>query len=165
MSFRTSHFLQATLQEDAWVVARRYAKTWMIPDLCIITVDWAILLAYGSGNLAKLLRASRALKAVRCVRLLRLMKLQNLVKPVQDQVSSNLMHLSLTLFKLVFSLITMIHLITCGWYAIGASSETGWKSYHAPDVSNDSKDIVFWYTAAARWTLAQINGRTDLDER
>merc|ERR1739848_116534 len=69
-----------------------------------------------------------------------------------------------TLVKLTAMLGIVLHVITCGWYAIGNFGVDGWTGYYAPNIEG-SRDLVFWYFASCRWTLAQINGRTDTDER
>jgi hypothetical protein len=84
---------------------------------------------------------------------------------IEDQLHSSMLHLVLSVLKLGLLLCCMVHIIACIWYAIGDATN-GWITYYGAHVQTPEKDsIVFWYSASCRWTLAQINGRTDMDER
>merc|ERR1719487_2037757 len=63
---------------------------------------------------------------------------------------------------LTIILLITIHIMSCIWYALGNGASDGWITY---DAYTGEKDLLFWYTASARWVISQLNGRTDMDER
>jgi hypothetical protein len=91
-------------------------------------------------------------------------KLKVLVTLIEEQINSSLLEMVFAVLKLIFLFLIAAHTITCGWYAIGTHDAEGWTSYYAP-TKTGPRDFMFWYFASCRWTLAQINGRTDMDER
>jgi len=68
--------------------------------------------------------------------------------------------LCFAVFKRAFILALAVHFLCCGWYSVG-QLDNGWVSSRA---EYTGKDLLTWYITSARWTLAQINGRTDQDE-
>ena len=73
--------------------------------------------------------------------------------------------LGFSILNKIALLICVCHYLTCGWYSVGRSSPDGWVYSEA--VNGDGLyELIFSYVSASRWTLAQINGRTDLaDDR
>jgi len=164
VTLRTAYFVGSTLETSSITIALNYAKTWLFLDLTIITMEWLARLSDAATGFGSILRTSRVFRTLRCVRLLRLGKLKGLLSVVEDQINSGLASLVFSLLKLVMFLVVMVHAITCVWYAVGDSSADGWVSYYAPTFTGH-KGFFYWYFASSRWTLAQINGRTDMDER
>lgn len=164
VSFRTAFFIGSTLETGWKQIGRNYLRTWFVVDLTIITLEWMARLSDAATGFGSILRTSRVFRTLRCIRLLRLGKLKGLLSVVEDQINSGLASLAFGLLKLVIILGIMVHAITCIWYAVGDGQPDGWVTYYAPSITGP-RDVFFWYFASSRWTLAQINGRTDMDER
>merc|ERR1712013_511180 len=86
---------------------------------------------------------------------------------IEDQVTSSIMILSLSLLKMTTALLAMVHVLACVWYFIGDSTRFGWTSYFGVSSYGNGtvRNVIYWYFASSRCTLAQINGRTDMDDR
>merc|ERR1711971_149043 len=57
-----------------------------------------------------------------------------------------------------FALVLVVHVLACGWYGVGYYYAGGWvhkESIHETSFLNQ-------YFTSLRWTIAQLNGRTDL---
>jgi len=157
MSFRTGYYKGHQLVIDLPQVARHYMKTWFLIDIFIVvpewiarTLDWVI----EGLNAARIGRVSRF---VRFVRLIRIVKMGHFSDKIEEILGNNMMLLGFSLTKLSVILALAVHFLTCIWYGIGSSDHGSWVANE--DMQNEA--LLAKYVAAARWTLAQINGRTD----
>jgi len=160
-SFRTGFIVGSAVEMRPRQIAIHYCKTWLLIDLLIVSIEWVSRFA-GLVSSASLLRSSRVLKLIRFVKLMRLAKMSSVWHLLHEQLNSNVLHLCITMVSLTVFLMVTIHCASCMWYALGISRDDGWTSY---DAYEGKKDIIFWYTASARWVISQLNGRTDLDDR
>merc|ERR1719329_978211 len=141
---------------------KQYMKTWCIFDVVLMVSEWFAQIMSSQSN-ASVVRVTRVMGYIRCSRLLRLVKIPNVWKLVEDQFSTHLQQLAFSAIKTIIAFCILVHLITCAWYAIGVESPTGWTSYDV--AAREDNSLLFWYFASSRWVLAQINGRTDIDDR
>lgn len=162
-SFRTGYYISSDLEMRPREIAKHYAQTWLPIDTFIVVLDWVTLLASAVGSGANLVRITRVLRILRCLRLLRVAKMQVLFSVVQDQINSSVVYLCFGLLKMAAILVVGMHALACIWYALGEASSDGWTSYYALEGTME-RTVWFWYFASSRWTLAQINGRTDTHE-
>lgn len=162
VSFRTGFFQGTSLEMRPHRVAQEYARTWFVPDVVLVLLEWVGQLVGTMSNVS-LARVTRVLRVVRCARLVRLVKLPNVWRLIEDQINSNLLHLVFDIFKAVLAFLVCVHAVTCAWFAIGVGDSTGWITYDVAAQQDGS--FTFWYFASSRWVLAQINGRTDMNER
>merc|ERR1719329_311146 len=141
---------------------KQYMKTWCIFDVVLMVSEWFAQIMSSQSN-ASVVRVTRVMGYIRCSRLLRLVKIPNVWKLVEDQFSTHLQQLAFSAIKTIIAFCILVHLITCAWYAIGVESPTGWTSYDV--AAREDNSLLFWYFASSRWVLAQINGRTDINDR
>lgn len=161
VTLRTGYFVGARLEMRHRQIAIHYARTWLSCDVLVIVVEWVSLLAQRLGS-ASILRSSRTLRSLRFLRLARVTKLRHFFQGMFDILNSNVHILVFTLMGLSVVLLLACHFVTCIWYALGSDSSDGWVTY---EPLMDKSDIFFWYIASARWVIAQLNGRTDIDEK
>eukprot|EP00927_Polykrikos_kofoidii_P032129 TRINITY_DN27457_c0_g1_i1.p1 TRINITY_DN27457_c0_g1~~TRINITY_DN27457_c0_g1_i1.p1 ORF type:complete len:943 (+),score=114.82 TRINITY_DN27457_c0_g1_i1:22-2829(+) len=161
LNFRTGYFIGNRLEMEPGRIARHYATTWFFVDLIVVATDFLGRFLSQIGT-ASLMRSSRFFRTMRFVRLLRVAKLKDLWRTVQEQINSNVISLCIRIAIMAMVIGVAIHVISCLWFHIGIESHNGWPSY---DAFEGTKDKLFWYTASARWSIAQLNGRTDMDDR
>eukprot|EP00929_Paragymnodinium_shiwhaense_P001404 TRINITY_DN101636_c0_g1_i1.p1 TRINITY_DN101636_c0_g1~~TRINITY_DN101636_c0_g1_i1.p1 ORF type:complete len:1219 (+),score=251.34 TRINITY_DN101636_c0_g1_i1:163-3819(+) len=160
LSFRTGYYVGSYLELRPSKVATHYAKTWLLIDSIIVGTEWMGRFTSVIGS-ASLLRTSRVFRTIRFMKLLRLAKFRDLWGSLKDQCNSNILQLAVSMTLLTVAVMVAIHLVSCGWYAIGKTPD-GWTA--DPDYGgSDGRPMFFWYVASARWAIAQLNGRTDMD--
>eukprot|EP00930_Biecheleria_cincta_P054894 TRINITY_DN41281_c0_g1_i1.p1 TRINITY_DN41281_c0_g1~~TRINITY_DN41281_c0_g1_i1.p1 ORF type:complete len:838 (+),score=125.47 TRINITY_DN41281_c0_g1_i1:317-2515(+) len=162
MSFFTGYSEGGVVEQDLKKGALKYVRSWFVYDLVILLVEWTTfffdatrLLAHGQ----QALRSNRVLRFLRVIRAARLVKVAQTMGKMESTTTSASVQTAFGVFKLAMGLLLLVHFLACGWFAAGAFSG-GWAS----DVRITSQDTLFKYVACIRWTLAQINGRTDQKE-
>lgn len=161
VTFRTGIIVGSRVEMSPRKVAENYACTWLACDLTIVIVEWfsRIFSAFASATVIK---TQKILRFIRILKLMRVVKLSSFSKQMQEQITSNIVILSLYLALLTFILVLTLHVVACIWYALAKTRDDGWTSV---DEYEGDKTEIFWYFASIRWTIAQFNGRTDVDER
>jgi hypothetical protein len=161
LTFRTGFFIGAHVELRPAQIARHYATTWLPVDVAVVVIEWVGRFTEVIGS-ASLLRTSRIFRTFRFIKLLRLAKLKALWNALKEQINSNFFHLCINITIMTLAILVAIHLVSCAWYGIGSISSDGWIHQ---EIYEGRKDLLFWYLASARWSIAQLNGRTDLDDR
>eukprot|EP00928_Gymnodinium_smaydae_P067585 TRINITY_DN50587_c0_g1_i1.p1 TRINITY_DN50587_c0_g1~~TRINITY_DN50587_c0_g1_i1.p1 ORF type:complete len:423 (-),score=52.82 TRINITY_DN50587_c0_g1_i1:252-1367(-) len=95
---------------------------------------------------------------MRILRLLRLTKLQRIIRRVEQRVFSGYILMALGLAKLICSLVFVVHIVACAWYALGKSQDVSWLSKYVEAGHGKS----FMYTVCLHWSLTQFHGSTDV---
>jgi len=162
LAFRTGYFTGSQVELRPGHIVKNYIRTWFFFDLLIVLVGWTSELAALGSKEATIFKAMRFFRFLRILRLLRLAKMKKILEHMEYRITSDGMQLVLSMVKLVAGFGILVHFTACIWYALGTSVENGWPSY---DAAEGAKNTLFWYSASLRWTLAQINGRTDVDDR
>lgn len=162
MTFRTAFYVSSKVEQRPYFIAIHYLKTWFCLDFSVVLMGWVSKLAAISSRNAAFFKVARFFRILRILRLLRIAKLKQILESIEDRINSNALHLGFHMAKLVAAFGVIVHFTACLWYAVGESTDTGWPSYEPSEVE---KTVLFWYSASLRWTLAQVNGRTDVDER
>jgi len=161
ITFRTGYYIGTKVEMRPRMIAAAYARSWLAPDLLTVLLDW--ISGFLAGVQSSGPRVFRFFRILRSARLFRLSKLKHIVDSLEQQINSNSIHLCIALVKWTVAFLVIGHVVTCIWYDIGKSTSKGWTTYE--DQAEGPRDFFFWYFAANRWTLAQINGRTDMDDR
>eukprot|EP00929_Paragymnodinium_shiwhaense_P068310 TRINITY_DN34328_c0_g1_i1.p1 TRINITY_DN34328_c0_g1~~TRINITY_DN34328_c0_g1_i1.p1 ORF type:complete len:913 (+),score=183.54 TRINITY_DN34328_c0_g1_i1:79-2817(+) len=161
LSFRTGYFIGAYLEMSQKQIALHYLQSCFVLDLVIVLVEWSSKISLTLSS-ASLLRTTRVMRTFRLMKLFRLGKVKEIWTHLRDQVNSVVFHICVSLIVLSMCVSVGVHLTSCFWYWLGTSEADGWVMYEAYE---GRKDVVFWYVASARWSIAQLNGRTDEDDR
>eukprot|EP00929_Paragymnodinium_shiwhaense_P100080 TRINITY_DN62125_c0_g1_i1.p1 TRINITY_DN62125_c0_g1~~TRINITY_DN62125_c0_g1_i1.p1 ORF type:complete len:996 (+),score=186.86 TRINITY_DN62125_c0_g1_i1:127-3114(+) len=164
LGFRTGYYTGAQLETNSRRVATHYLKTYFVLDFFVVGMEW-IARVTGDFSSVSLLRTTRTMRAIRLARLaklLRVAKLTGLWSSLKEYFNSNMLHLCITVFVLTIFVSISIHLTSCAWYAIGIDGNGGWTTL---ETYEGDYEVMFWYVAAARWAISQLNGQTDVDER
>eukprot|EP00930_Biecheleria_cincta_P083286 TRINITY_DN7288_c0_g1_i3.p1 TRINITY_DN7288_c0_g1~~TRINITY_DN7288_c0_g1_i3.p1 ORF type:complete len:588 (+),score=77.80 TRINITY_DN7288_c0_g1_i3:190-1764(+) len=171
MSFCTGYIEKGEVQRNLRQVAKCYMKTWFIFDTSVLVVEWfGILFDLGSSvsHGQSALRSSRLLRISRMVRVVRLIKLTRAMGKLESVTTNLRIQIIFAILKLSCTLFFIVHLLACGWYAVGSlNEEDGWirGGKLGEPGSIESQDTITKYVASVRWTLAQIHGRTDQEPR
>lgn len=175
-SFFSGYYNGRTLEMRPSMVWKHYATTWLWLDLVVVSTEWASRYNESVVGGFAFLRFSRALRFVRFIKLVRIFKFNQALRVLEDQFNSNVLLILSRLGKLLITLSVFAHLVACAWYGLGRNAwdNNGWETYYADEIQASNgyvpsvgswESLFFWYFASARWTLAQINGRTDQDSR
>jgi len=159
-SCSTGYYVQGTLVTQPTAVLLHYGRTWMLPDIAIITLDWVMVIlnsmsADGSRkNASKVLRTLKVVRMVRMLRLLRLLKLRRLLQEFHEHINSESFSIILSLATLVIFLIAVNHFIACLWYAVGTAELGGpsWVEMH--DLQETT--IMYRYLTSLHWAFTNI---------
>mmetsp|Transcript_46378 Transcript_46378/g.110452 ORF Transcript_46378/g.110452 Transcript_46378/m.110452 type:complete len:860 (-) Transcript_46378:41-2620(-) len=160
MNFRTGYNEGPSVEMAPRKIVVNYLKTWFTIDFLILLAEWTAELfqtveGFNAG------RMSRFIRMIRMCKLLRVAKLQSFSGKLETGLNSTPVAIGFGMLKLGLYLLVGVHLLTCGWYAIGNSSHGNWVKLLDEE---DQADLFFSYAISARWTLAQINGRTDQEK-
>ena len=90
ISFRTGYYDQGALVMSPVRVALHYAKTWLLFDVCLISLDWILagMDLADSGGGQPWSRTLRMLRFLRLIRMLRWIKLRQANEALQDLLHS-----------------------------------------------------------------------------
>ncbi|CAL1154839.1 unnamed protein product [Cladocopium goreaui] len=143
--------------------AARYARTWMLPDLIVIVVDWVMLYlalaendsAASPAGFARIGKSVRYMRIMRVMRLLRLRKIQEALHQADEFV--NIQYFSI-IQKLLLNMVWILllsHFIGCGWYAIGMEDFSPEESWISVDNLLD-RSLEYRYLTALHWSITQF---------
>lgn len=136
-------------------ILKKYAKSWLGLDLFIVGSDWTgYFFSSGGMGLSRLARISRVARAVR---LLRMVRMQEVISNITERIQSDKMGLVVQGFKLLIFLVSISHMIACGWWGVGSISGKTWSS----ELEYDSKGVGLQYLTSLHWALSQFTGGMD----
>lgn len=168
--FRTGFFRHGELEMRPKAIARRYLRTFFVPDLIIVVCEWLNIVTFyldgamGASEGVKFLRFSKVTRMLRIIGVVRIARLSSILERVATRVGvgGGLEMLSDTV-KLLLAILWLNHMISCVWYAIGKSapSDTGfsWLGVAiAPATADTYQDMDFWYqySTAFHWSMTQM---------
>ncbi|CAJ1369099.1 unnamed protein product [Effrenium voratum] len=126
LSFRSGSYKKGVLVMEPKTIARDYARSWLVPDLALVGLDWLALAVNAfSEDASQVLWLLRLLRLVRVLRLGKVSRSAlNLKEAMQWTVNrrgSVAMNLGL--------LLLLNHMIACGWWAFGHAwgDASGWS--------------------------------------
>eukprot|EP00747_Dinoflagellata_sp_TGD_P063811 gnl/TRDRNA2_/TRDRNA2_153618_c2_seq1.p1 gnl/TRDRNA2_/TRDRNA2_153618_c2~~gnl/TRDRNA2_/TRDRNA2_153618_c2_seq1.p1 ORF type:complete len:677 (+),score=89.80 gnl/TRDRNA2_/TRDRNA2_153618_c2_seq1:133-2031(+) len=161
LNFVTGVYVKNKLVMRPEIIARYYMSTWLPLDIAVSAVDWtSLLMGFMSTSSQQASGDSflRILRMVRFLRLLRLAKAERFVQSVQARINSNTFVLSLTIARLVLSIIVANHVIACLWYGVGIAQDDGWP--HVTGIVD--ADLSYKYTTAAHWALSNFQASVEI---
>lgn len=147
-----------------WVLAKRYAKTWLVLDIFIAFVDTFVLTLHfimeaDPNPLMRSTRFFRLLRFVRLVRLLRIVKLEKQAKFILGKLLSTNSLLWVKVSGYFAVMMAINHVIACCWYGVGyyTSDQGNWMQR-----SNiDSESFPESYVASLHWSMTQFTSATN----
>lgn len=163
MTFVTGYTVGPEVVMAPRKVAYHYLTTWFAVDFAIVGSEWASRITeFIQGfNAFRAARAVRVLRVVRVVRLIRLARMVKTLHKLMEMTGSLRLLIIFNVLKMATLLLLAVHFFSVGWHFVGFNTVGGWVDkegfLEAP--------AMVRYVAAVRWTLAQLNGRTDRQER
>jgi hypothetical protein len=139
------------------VVAVEYLKFQFWLDLCIVGVDWVLVLSESieGGSAARLGRSLRILKVLKTMKLLRTVKLKKYIQALHDKITSEAVSIWFGIANVVAILLFVSHLVACMWHALGEmdvpDEEPGWVM-----AKHSSLPIAHRYALSLHWSLSQF---------
>eukprot|EP00930_Biecheleria_cincta_P083710 TRINITY_DN73228_c0_g1_i1.p1 TRINITY_DN73228_c0_g1~~TRINITY_DN73228_c0_g1_i1.p1 ORF type:complete len:1286 (-),score=224.23 TRINITY_DN73228_c0_g1_i1:69-3902(-) len=156
-----------------------YAKTWMLADAALSTIDVLMVLTAlqlmpsdNGDSTSKIFSAMKTLRFFRLFRLARLAKVSSISGMLKDVILTKFGHqfveLALMLVQSVFQLVLAIHILACLWFYVGdvrddvdcenKDAECGWINYY--EVRDDpgiEQYVLCFHYVVAQFTPAPIS--------
>ena len=118
LTFQTGYSEQGDLVVDRKSIARRYLKTWFLPDVIVTAVDVAI--EFGLGSRFETSGVTRVLRLLRLLRVVRLGKVTRFAAFLRDRFETEVAYTQFSLALVMLSMMLIEHVIACGWFGIGS---------------------------------------------
>merc|ERR1740129_368089 len=147
-------------------IAKRYASSWLFPDV-VAGVPWEWLNQDGSPvKLARSLRVLRAVRLLRLTRLLRLVKLRKMMEKFDTFIegSSSLMFL-MGVLRVIACLGALTHWAACLWYVVGTSKntfDTNWVEVYLKKEGRHTPAENYFYSLYFAWMTMTTVGFGDM---
>eukprot|EP00438_Fugacium_kawagutii_P000007 Skav224851 [mRNA] locus=scaffold322:61912:66018:+ [translate_table: standard] len=91
------------------------------------------------------------------VRILRLAKISRMSEAVQEQIQSQAANIHYSLFKSIFRLLLLTHLLACAWYGIGRLSGEEWGDHSwVKEIGLTERTLGYQYTTCYHWAFCQM---------
>ncbi|CAJ1404082.1 unnamed protein product [Effrenium voratum] len=163
ITFMTGYTLGPDVIMNPQKVACNYLRTWFAIDCAIVGSEWAARITeFVNGlNAFRAARAVRVLRVVRVVRLIRLARFVKTLRKFMEMTGSLRLLILFNVAKLTALLLLAVHIFSCGWHFVGFYTPGGWVEKE----NFLAESVLVRYVAAVRWTLSQLNGRTDREDR
>lgn len=155
VSLLTGFYDNGTLVMVPTQIWIHYAKTWMIFDLSLITLDWTLVALGGAGpeRDSDQWQTLRLLRSLRLVRMLRMIKLRRAHEAFQEMLHSQASSLYFGLVSSLGYLLVRNHFIACGWFAVShLDSQVNWVL----ELGLDSQSVAYQYLTCMNWAFAQL---------
>jgi hypothetical protein len=141
------------------LTARKYLKSWFVPDFIIVSLDWLALTGLGRELFESLglVRVFKALRGSRVIRLMRVVRLRKLgaMNQIDDMVNSQYFTILKSICVNMMVILLTSHFVGCIWYWVGTMNVAGYPSwvthYHYKD-----KDWFYSYLTSLHWSLTQF---------
>ena len=150
VTFLTGFYDEGLVEMRSREIAARYAKTWLVPDICIVGVDWFVCLVPLLSTVPP--HVATVLRLVGFVRLSRTVGIYRYLNVVIAYIRSGVLQ---TLFRMLVKLafIALInHWIACGWVLLGLRTDVGWMQMSSTAGQSDA----YIYTTSLHWSLTQF---------
>lgn len=153
------HTLDQKLELRLTYAIRHYSRTWFVPDLSLVLVDW---LGFVMKDF-RVLRMSRLRNSFRFMRLVRavskLPRASDLWSRMVMHSQRKEVHLFIGILRLVCGILWVNHVVGCGWYFLGKNTDgdTGetWLNNDA-DGYKFQFSMFYEYTTALHWSITQM---------
>lgn len=182
MSFLVGYHVEGLIEMRMSRISRRYLKTWLIPDIGIVMLDWVFIVIGlvgepsandNSAGLARVARTVRVFRMFRIVRLLRLPKLFRKLRELHARIRSELLRVCFQMWGLMGIMMILTHFVACAWYAVGICMwgditfcdeplVDSWTFASFTELAEDS--IMYRYFTSLQWAAAQFTlGNSGID--
>mmetsp|Transcript_41426 Transcript_41426/g.107206 ORF Transcript_41426/g.107206 Transcript_41426/m.107206 type:complete len:796 (-) Transcript_41426:238-2625(-) len=160
-SFLTGFYVKGVEELNPKRIAIRYLTTWFTLDIMLVASDWWVVAASAGRNGTSLARAGktlRILRILRSLRLLRLAKISKLLGILQDQITSQYIHILIYMLKLALFIVWLNHVIACGFYALSINLRDIYEKTWVQEALLPGIDAneLYLYLTAMHWSLTQF---------
>lgn len=157
-SFLVGYYENGVLELRPRLTANRYLKSWFIPDMTLLALEWTLIVMQATVNHTEerlaLFSAGRVLRLLRFARLLRLLKLHRFIGKLLESVRSQYVLTFLHVSGILALIIVVNHFVACLWYALGT---VDFETHTWVQTNFDSSDSNFYkYATSAHWALTQF---------
>lgn len=156
ISFLTGYYDAGTLVTSLPKIAVHYAKTWLLFDVSLLSMDWAFRFMEWSndGGLEAIMwsRSLRMLRFLRLMRMLRMVKLRRINEVFQEFFQSQAATLYYSLFSSLIHLCILNHLIACAWFAVSHMNSANWVT----QLGIENSSMEYQYLTCLNWAFAQL---------
>lgn len=171
VSFFTAFYHKGTLVASFHKVAKTYLKTWFVPDVLVVSLDWtsiALLLATESSDnsmsaisFVRIARLGRCLKLMGAMRIL--MKLVQVLETAERLMSTFLSQsgrLAFRSLQMLFVAFLIAHVACCCWFAIGMGGDSNLRWVDA-NLGGGAEQFLatsrfYQYVTAFHWVIGQF---------
>mmetsp|Transcript_68594 Transcript_68594/g.222301 ORF Transcript_68594/g.222301 Transcript_68594/m.222301 type:complete len:913 (-) Transcript_68594:215-2953(-) len=168
LSFMTGFYARGELEMNPKRVARRYLRSWFIPDIAVVLIDaCSVILAYtnpdSSSSGAALFRLSKFSRFLRLARLFRMVKVSEGLTRIAERNAASSLEVALEMMNPFWVILLVNHMMACAWYAVGkySVSDTGatWlddKLGGGSGKTYGGSSLLYQYTTAMHWAMTQM---------
>lgn len=155
--FLVSYEIHGVVERNPRKVALHYFKTWFGPDICVVLMDWFILITGMYAGASRSWRAGKLVKAfriLRAVRLIRVVKFVKMLMNAMDKATTIRMVVYLKAAYMALTLFMISHYMGCYWYmmsTIVSSSWTTWVTYY----ELEGAPVSTLYLHSLYWSVSQ----------
>eukprot|EP00929_Paragymnodinium_shiwhaense_P021862 TRINITY_DN14137_c0_g1_i1.p1 TRINITY_DN14137_c0_g1~~TRINITY_DN14137_c0_g1_i1.p1 ORF type:complete len:835 (+),score=113.57 TRINITY_DN14137_c0_g1_i1:50-2554(+) len=157
MSSITGFYRSGKLQMAWRRIWLRYMKTWLFFDIVVLLPEWLSLFSKledgENSGIARAMRGSRVTRLLRFCRLLRMLKAGKLLDDLKARVNSPAGLLFITIFRLLLTVVMVIHVLASAWYFIGEQSHNGWVYVHGIHLRSLGDRYIYTF----QWSLARLH--------
>jgi len=141
---------------DPWRVAWNYAKTWLLLDVAVLSMDW-IFVALGQDGMGS--RSWRIAKVLRPLRVIRSLKAARCFQAVVDNLHSQVLVIALKLCMVLVAVVLAVHYAACTWCGLGLRSLVALDTQSLPTTWVEEKgyaaaDLALVYGQGMLWAFA-----------
>lgn len=116
LNFRIGFYRDGELIMKSSAIAQRYLKTWLLPDIVLIMLDFAALSIHPTAGMVRLLRL---------VKIIRMIRFIQLVSELASQIRTPEMRIIVTAANMMIALLLSSHFLGCLLFAVSRDAETG----------------------------------------
>eukprot|EP00403_Amphidinium_massartii_P009047 CAMPEP_0178425842 /NCGR_PEP_ID=MMETSP0689_2-20121128/28928_1 /TAXON_ID=160604 /ORGANISM="Amphidinium massartii, Strain CS-259" /LENGTH=1108 /DNA_ID=CAMNT_0020047511 /DNA_START=62 /DNA_END=3385 /DNA_ORIENTATION=+ len=160
LSSITGYHKQGVLIKRPREIFKRYATTWMPADIFVVACDWfsiIVLVAVPENKSAgtlKLLRFAKLGRLLRIMDMLRTLRFLRALDEIMERFFIEAYRVILQITKVLLGCLWCLHVMSCGWYALGrwGPTDTGlrWVDYLSTDTGAHE------YFSSFQWSVAQL---------
>lgn len=159
LAFFTSVEIEGHECFDPRIIRHMYFKGWFMPDLGLVTSEWALYwLQVGTVSPASLLRCVRLFRIMRVFRLARLVAVKRLTFHAMRMSAGGLSLLG-RLVTLVICVILQLHFVACGYFIV---FERKASIVSDRGLLSDIDDAADAYMISVFWSVSQFIGNSDM---
>ena len=152
LNFLTAFDRQGYMIRDMREIAKHYVRTWFIPDL-LGSFPFELALDSSAAGTIQILRP---LKLIRMIRLVKALKFLNQISQMKRREGSEIFTKAIGIFKSIFVMVFMAHLLGCVFIMLLQNSETeNWLLHYQPQSQSYGKWEV--YVIALYWAIISIS--------